>query len=349
MDIDNPTSPLEVSIILQAVLEGRPQLERLVLPHCSSRLGVEPEHASKSLGRWQAQAPEQYLCQLHSLRELEGGMLLLTFSFIQVISCLPRLQFLRLYWADLESIPTRLKLDPGAFSALWSLAFIGFDELEVTAALDVISVLPQLTLLELDLRTEINENWVVGTLLPRLEQMSRLSVFLFDFDSTWGGGAYGFDSPTALGVLHRLPLEQAKLGGIAVNKLASLATMFPLVKRLEVPNCKTSLHSLAAFASMPSLERLTIHLTLPKSSASHRHTIPRNSAFHTLELFSISAKVSLNKELLLRASRTLLDIWPNLYQIVPSSPGWNDEEDQTIDLFNACLLITRDAENVKTS
>ncbi|KAG8717098.1 hypothetical protein FRC09_014751 [Ceratobasidium sp. 395] len=347
LDIDHPTPPLEVSIILQAILEGRPELERLVLPHCSSRLGVESEHATKLLGRWQAQAPEQYLRQLHSLRELEGSMVLLTLSFLQVISCLPRLQSLRLYSANREPIPARFKLGPDAFSILRSLAFINFNEPEVTAALDVISVLPQLTLLELNLRYEVNEDWVVTALFPRLEQMTYLSVFLFDFDSIWPEGAYGFDSPTALNVLSRLPLERVKLGSIAFDEAESLAAMFPIVKRLEVPNSNTSLHSLTALASMSSLERLRIPLTLPKDSAPYRHTIPCSPAFHTLELSSITG-APFDKELLLRASRTLLDIWPNLCQIVSFAPGWNQEMDHIINSFNACLLLMRNIGSVGT-
>ncbi|KAG9092424.1 hypothetical protein FRC06_000106 [Ceratobasidium sp. 370] len=345
VDPDGLMSLWEVSAILQAVTEGRSQLERLTLPPCDSRMGNRSEDMNLLLGLLQIQSPQQYLPQLHALRELEGSMLFLKSELIQAVGSLPHLQSLKLHRVCWEPIPTNITFNSGAFPALQRLALINLDESEVATVLGLIPVLSQLTRLELEVNVETEDNWLVTTLFPRLEQTPSLSVLhlILEFNFlSMNRDYHNISNPTALGVLSKLPLEEVKLGGLIINDSADLSAMFPSVKRLEIPDAEIHLHMLTPFAAMPKLEQFTTSLILHEACAPYRHTVPGSSTFRTLKL-SAETDIPFNVGLLFQAGQTLLDIWPNIDQIVPASPEPNSDVDQAIESLHACLSIVRKA------
>ncbi|KAG8698066.1 hypothetical protein FRC08_006162 [Ceratobasidium sp. 394] len=344
IDPDGLMSLWEVSAILQAITEGRPQLKRLTLPPCDSRVdNIRSEDTGLFLGLLRTRPFEQYLSQLHALCELEGSMLLLKSALIQTVGSLPHLKSLKLHRSCWESIPTDMTFSPGAFPALESLALINFYETEVAAALDLIPVLSQLTRLELEVNVETEGNWLVTALFPRLERMTRLSVLHLTLELNFlsiSRDYHNISNPAAMRVFSKLPLEEVKLGGLMINDSADLSAMFPSVKRLEIPDAEIHLHMLTPFAAMPKLEQLTTSLILHEDCAPYRHTAPGSPTFRTLKL-SIETDIPFNVRLLFQAGQTLLDIWPNIYQIVPASPEPGSDMDQTIESLHTCLSIVR--------
>ncbi|KAG8735183.1 hypothetical protein FRC12_018190, partial [Ceratobasidium sp. 428] len=237
---DSFMSSLEVAAILQTLTEGCPQLEQLVLPDCSSRASVVSEDMSISLGLLQTRPLEYYLAQLHNLRELQGNLLLLTLEVIPTISALPQLRSLRLNRVCQESIPTSVKFDPSAFSALESLRLTRIEASRVGDALDLIPALAQLTRFELETESDVEEGWLVTTLLPRLEQMTHLTVLHLSLDViSVSIEDDSLNSPAAISAFSKLPLEEIKLRGVIIDDSTDLASMFPSIRRLYIPDAET--------------------------------------------------------------------------------------------------------------
>ncbi|KAG8746209.1 hypothetical protein FRC10_005725 [Ceratobasidium sp. 414] len=305
IDPEGLMSLWEVAAILQAVAEGSPQLERLTLPPCDSRIDNRSEDMSLFLGLLQTKPPEQYLPRLHALRELEGSTLLLKSELVEAVGSLPHLQSLKLHRACWEPISADMAPNPGTFPTLQSLALINFEESDVATVLDLIPTLSQLTRLELEVNIETEGNWLVTTLFPRLEQITRLSVLhlILEFNFlSLSRDHHNISSPTALSVLSKLPLEEVKLVGLLINDSADLSAMFPSVKRLEIPDAEVHLHMLTPFAAMPKLEQLTTALVLHEACVPYRHTVQGSPTFRTLKL-AIETDIPFNVELLFQAGQ----------------------------------------------
>ncbi|KAG9124495.1 hypothetical protein FRC07_011427 [Ceratobasidium sp. 392] len=339
-------SPLEVLTVLHIVVNRCPRLERLALPQHDPQLVGVFEETSIQLGQLQIRTPEKYLSELRSLRELEVSSSFLALEPFRMISELPQLQSLKLYWVGEELIPSSVEFASNSFSRLQKLVLIRFLEPEVEAILDLIPVLSRLTLLELALRHHIEDYWVETALLPRLEKMIHLSTLRFSFNCMEITDDLGFGSPSAARILSHLPLKEVELDCVWFDELADLASMLPHVKQLEVPDSEMTLHLPTPFALLPQLEDLVVTLNLDEDLAFHHYPIPGSLAFRTLRLFHLS-KIPFNVKLLLQASQTLLDIWPNIHQIVPASPNWKPQIDRIVASFNTCLSVARDARDLR--
>ncbi|KAG8717101.1 hypothetical protein FRC09_014754 [Ceratobasidium sp. 395] len=350
-DPDSSMSSLETAAILQALAEGCPQLARLVLPHCSSRASVVSEDMSISLGLLQTRPLKYHLAQLRGLRELQGNLLLLTSEVIPTLSNLPQLRSLSLDRVCWETIPTSVDFDPGAFSALESLALTRFEASQVGNALNLIPPLAQLTRFELDAEIDVEQNWLMATLLPRLEQMSYLTVLHLIFDTGFvliedDNTGPSLTSPAAISVFSKLPLEEVKLIGVIIDNSTDLVSMFPSVRRLEVPDAEIHLHMLAPFAAMSKLEYLTLELVLHEDCEPYSDTTPGSPNFHTLEL-SNTSDLSANTELLFQAGQTLLSIWPSMRHVIQSHPYLGSETNNTFESFQTCISLVRKARGVR--
>ncbi|KAG9092423.1 hypothetical protein FRC06_000105, partial [Ceratobasidium sp. 370] len=350
-ELGKAVSPMEASVILQAIAEGCPHLERLSLRPSNSQSNDRSEEGTLLLGLMQTRPLQEHISGLRDLREFETSTMLCEPEFLQALGALPKLQSLKIFRFCEEFIPDIITFSPGAFPALRTLALTRLDDLEIIQVLDLLPAVSNLNSLELDAYLDTEDDWLRTSLFPRLGIMTRLTTLrmnlCFSFDMI-ESNYHNISGPGMLETLSTLPLEVVKLGGVIMllDESIHLHTIFPNVRIMELSHNETHLHMLSYFAPMSKLEHLTIPLILREGCVPYHHNSPGNLSLHTLEI-SEGGKLACDNRLSLSAAETLLDIWPNLRRIVPPNPKLKANLFRDAVWLDATLSIVRKTRNLR--
>lgn len=292
------------SEILEALATRCPNLEYLVLrPH--GRFGsVDHSHQLKEEdipdNEW-----HDYIEAFQKLELLSVSEDWLYYPSLRELSQLPRLECLELWPGDLEGFDPQYNLCPklpsGSFPALRSLNLKDLHPHVITELLSVRRMLKNIVALCIELEVkELDEddqiglspeqriphrnNWIVHRFFPLLRNTPCLEHLIIRFVPP-EEVIYCIGVSPVLDVMAKLPLRtvhlsQMHLGSGVLN--IDLATIWPKVAKLSMPDQHASLQELSHFAAMPKLRHLTLMVDLTTTFTPLNAPTPRFS-LRTLE------------------------------------------------------------------
>ncbi|KAF8595576.1 hypothetical protein BDV93DRAFT_611349 [Ceratobasidium sp. AG-I] len=324
-------SGLAASTILQGVIKTCPQLQILTL-FPSNPIDVPDAKAEEQeflLHLLEPKSVYYYFASLQNLCQLETGPLALESEGLQALGSLPRLKHLVIRFSFNRTLDSDRSIPDGhrgshLFPALEQLTLNQPNYEEVETVLHLKPLVQNLTRFNLSMNSEIL-GWAAEVVVPCLGNLVCVTELVVDFDCYPSFSAmHEYDDVSdlsTLGIFATLPLQTLDLRGAVFDNAVDFAATFPNLTRLAVRNQVVSAYDLSSFATIPKLEYLAVSLHVQGSDLiCFKDNIATCMSLRTLEITGSSVLPSsifwINEEI-----EFLLDLWPNLQQMVMHDTG----------------------------
>ncbi|KAG9074560.1 hypothetical protein FS749_013860 [Ceratobasidium sp. UAMH 11750] len=321
------------SMILKSLIMHHPKIERLGL-FPDSNLGRDGSDGGNNLLAFLSGRPfYEYIGYATGLRHLSCTLAWFKEKPLQVLGHLPHLESITVCSAvDSLRDESPVLLD-GSFPSLRSLSLHVLNPFDIADIMDITELTKNLMFLDLRFNFELllhihdfeEGPWFTNEFFPLLLNAPCVIDLRIEPDPV--GMMYDpFHIHTdSLSILQRLPLQSLRLGQIRISDYDSdLASIWPSVTHLHIPQHYTSFHTFPRFAALPALKHLELDLDLKTVPAYEPRSI-QPSALTVLEAGPWSAVTSDSKELD-TVAHLLLDIWSNLTHVVWPEPKASDDE-----------------------
>ncbi|KAF8595578.1 hypothetical protein BDV93DRAFT_528576 [Ceratobasidium sp. AG-I] len=343
---------LVTSAILHSIDKACSHLQELTLyPATSATVGMErADEELYTLNLLDLEPLFHYFGALRYLRKLETSSLVLKSEILQVLGELPLLEYLaiRFLVGQLEAQPPRLQ--DNAFPALKTLALRQPSTDEAQLVLNLNQMLQNVTTFNsYMLLEEEEEDWVTSTFFPSLLHIPHLADLHVEFDYDTTPEIYDFlsiSTPAVYSCLAKLPLRTVSLCGLRFDDV-DFTTIFPTLAKLQLYHQHADASNIWCFTTIPTLEHLVLRLDL--SLEYNTDPVNRGPACPSLRTLGIVPGSDLPTEpyWINQEAELLLDLWPNLQQLV-----WEDTpldvsiEDPPV-AFNAHLSMLRELRGIR--
>ncbi|KAG9100993.1 hypothetical protein FRC06_003464 [Ceratobasidium sp. 370] len=255
-----------------------------------------------------------FYSRLHSLRLTELGCTtqILTQEWIHVLEGLPLLERLEVYSITADITVPKLLSPPtlkhfGLYATDW-------DEVEKIWALNIFATLTSVAVSlrdHDDFDLEFNDSWGRDFIALICSQSPTLTSISIDF----GPAEYALNNLSPLASMAKLPLATAcfkSLSSMRDEVVENMASVFPMVTKLEFYDMVFTFDELIHFAKLPHLQHLVIGLAGDTRDIKLGLPLPASRSLHTLEI-CYDVDVGPNLSLL---AQYLLSLWPNLQRVI---------------------------------
>ncbi|KAG8711772.1 hypothetical protein FRC09_020411 [Ceratobasidium sp. 395] len=306
------------SFIMKSLTAHCPKIKRLGLFPYS----IDGDHAedaeSSLLAFLSGDKFYEYVSTLTSLIHLSCTFAWLQVPALRILGRLPHLESIAVCGVDHADDISELTED--LFPMLHRLTLHGSSCSNTLETLGTLSMVKNLTLLhvKLDIDTEdldIDEDvWLAEEFFPLLLNAPRLTDVKIDADSSHNRGDGVKIGESVLRIFQRLPLKSLHLDAISLSNEAlrfDLASVWPSVTHLKLPQQDASMTTISCFATLPELRHLELRLDFYYPPHEFSPTV---SPLVILEA-SFGSAICSNFEDMDRIAHTLLDIFPKLTRI----------------------------------
>lgn len=369
----NPAIPhLVTSAILSSIDKACPRLQELTLYPAEDTPQVEASNEELyMLNILDLKPLFHYFGTLRCLHKLETSPLVFKSEILQALGELPLLEHLAISFLvimTLDDQPPVLRGD--VFPALKHLTLSQPSTFEAQLALNLGPMLQNLTSLSFEMlldEDEDDEGWVTSAFFPSLLNIPHLTDLNVEIDYEKAPGIFdylGISTPAVYDSLSKLPLRTLSLSGLRFDDDVDLTAIFPSLTKLQLCHQYGGTSNIWSFATIPKLEHLVLRLGLLlecETDAVNRG--PACPSLHTLgvvpgsriptEPYWINQEAEYVFTILdgsltdWRPLRLLLDLWPNLQQVVWEDPPHDVSLDDPPVAFNAHLSMLRGLRSIR--
>ncbi|KAF8604323.1 hypothetical protein BDV93DRAFT_544036 [Ceratobasidium sp. AG-I] len=260
----------------------------------------------------------QGLHSITALRYLSGSISLIDNGGLEILGALPHLESLSIIANGECPNDLDLCLPTNTFPVLTRLSLLKLDVTSLTGLMGLKHLVENLVSLSLsqafsaDWSYGARQSWLSNELPTLLEHTSHLQQF--NYDARESTRMYNIHDTQLLEAMSALPLQSVNLSGLSINTinlLRGVATAWPRVTKLRMPDQLVRLDKIAQFSDMPNLQTLSIGILFSDTPASWPTP---NTKFHTLEDTSAASLLYGDVDVA-KAARFLVSAWPNLQRI----------------------------------
>ncbi|KAG8682929.1 hypothetical protein FRC08_014641, partial [Ceratobasidium sp. 394] len=316
------------SFIMKSLVAHCPKLEKLGLFPDSGN-GDDQEDGESSLFAFLSGDPfYTYVAFIPSLRHLTCTLAWFDIASLQILGQLPHLETIT-FCAHTEDDATDWSsvLPDDSFPSLRSLSLHRLYAFDIVNVLSTTQVTKNLT--SLDVRLGISGliddpdvehvSWLIEEFFPLLLNAPHLANLRVDAEPTNNVDNNFVIGGSVMEIFQKLPLKTLHLEDIYLNDAAldfDLASVWPLVTRLCIPQQPAPPAILSRFAAVPGLQYLELRLDLRKPMLGYNHSA---SPLAVLSAGPASGICWGFKDLDL-TTRALLDVFPNLTRVAWPKP-----------------------------
>ncbi|KAG8722087.1 hypothetical protein FRC08_007194 [Ceratobasidium sp. 394] len=337
-------SPLELSALLQAIVQACPQVSELTLPTVlNDTKNEDAEHCLLNL--LSTRPAFQLLVKLSNLRELTIGLWVFRPEFIDAIGRLPHLVRLNVpsSYRDVASLQPA-SLDKALFPALEALFLDMISFADAMIPLRHPVLVQGLVSFKLFVYDDSGDELGIFLALQGMPSLAHLDM---EFGTP---EEFDMNNTDVLDVLAQIPLRFVRLVRVKFSDVRAirLEKVFPSVVDLEMPNQLAGLAELTSYAAIPNLKRLVIDFCHDDTRGLSFGVNSVCVSLNTLEwAYQRDTKRVCPTSCVHTIARSILNVFPNTKRIDIHKTYPTTEERQSLALLNTHITIIREWNNAR--